>query len=232
MIQIRKSQERGHIDHGWLNTFHTFSFGDYHDPENMGFRDLRVINEDIVAGGTGFGTHGHRDMEIITYIMDGALEHKDSMGTGSIIKPGDIQRMSAGSGVQHSEFNHSKTNSVHLFQVWILPAAKNTKPSYEQKFFAPEEKKNKLRLIASKDSRDGAIAVHQDVEMYASLLDKDKELAFSMKPGRYGWIQLGKGELKINDVTLHAGDGAAISKEQALKFKAVKDSEFIFFDLN
>ncbi len=232
MIQLRKSEDRGHLDHGWLDTYHTFSFGEYQDEKNMGFRKLRVINEDWVGAGTGFPTHPHRNMEIVTFVLEGALEHKDSMGNGSIIRPGDVQRMSAGTGVRHSEANHSKTERVHLFQVWILPEKEGSAPSYEQKNFKPDERKDRLRLMASRDGRDGAITVHQDVEIYGSLLGTGKSLAHELIPGRHAWIQLASGELEVNGLRLGPGDGAAISQENRFELVCKKDAELLLFDLS
>lgn len=233
MIQVRRSSERGHADHGWLNTFHTFSFADYYDPTFMGFRALRVINEDWVKPGMGFGTHGHRDMEIITYVLEGELAHKDSMGNGSSIKPGEVQRMSAGTGVRHSEFNHSKKDWVHLLQIWLLPESDGIKPSYEQKTFPDAEKQGKLRLIASPEARDGSVKIHQDANVYASLLSKDDKVEHKFEPGRYGWLQVIRGEIKLNGESLKAGDGAAIEKEQAIQIAAANgdQSEILLFDL-
>src|SRR5215203_6429689 len=193
MISIRQSKERGHFDHGWLNTYHTFSFDQYYDPRHMGFRSLRVINEDFVAGGRGFPTHGHRDMEIITYILEGALKHEDSMGNGSVIQPGDVQRMTAGTGVRHSEQNASSTERVHLLQIWILPSADNLPPGYEQKAFSEEQRRGGLRLIASNDGRDESVSLNQDVGLFASILDADKQVEHAMDPARYGWIQVARG---------------------------------------
>jgi len=230
MITIRKSNERGHFDHGWLNTFHTFSFADYFDPKNMGFRDLRVINEDTVAPGGGFGTHGHRDMEIVTYVLEGALAHRDSMGSGGVIRPGEVQRMSAGTGVRHSEVNASDKEPVHLLQIWILPERNGISPSYEQKRFEAADRRGKLRLIASPDARNGAVKVHQDVEIYSSLLD-DQTVTHTFKPGRSGWIQVARGEAEVNGQKLSAGDGAAVSDEKAVEISG-RGAEVLLFDLN
>jgi quercetin 2,3-dioxygenase len=231
MITVRKSEERGHFDHGWLDTYHTFSFGDYQDPRHMGFRALRVINEDFVKPGEGFGTHPHRDMEILTWILVGELEHKDSMGNGSVIRPGEAQRMTAGTGVTHSEFNPSRENSVHLLQIWILPEAKNLAPGYEQRNFSPEERKNRLRLIASRDGRDGSVVMHQDSSVFAALLDAGQSVEHVPAPGRYAWIQVARGGVGVNGVALAAGDGAAASGESSLRIEAAKDSEILLFDL-
>ena len=232
MIQIRKSDERGHFNFGWLDTYHSFSFADYHDPDHMGFRTLRVINEDRVLPQKGFDTHSHRDMEIITYVLEGALRHKDSMGTSSVIRPGEVQRMSAGSGVTHSEFNHSDKTAVHLLQIWILPNQKNLAPSYEQKTFDESEKKNKLRLVASPDGREESVMVHQNVLLYDASLDSGETAKY--KPDSSGngqWIQLIKGTLAVNGKLLKEGDGAAIEGESSLSFESVHGAEFILFDI-
>lgn len=233
MIQVRRSGERGHLDHGWLNTFHTFSFGEYYDPANMGFRALRVINEDWVKPGMGFGMHGHRDMEIITYVLEGELAHKDSMGNGSSIQPGEVQRMSAGTGVRHSEFNHSKKDWVHLLQIWLLPESEGITPSYEQKTFSDTEKRGKFRLIASPDARDGSVKIHQDAEVYASVLEPGETAQRAFVPGRYGWLQVVRGSVLLHGETLKAGDGAAIAKEDSVQLTTAtgKKSEVILFDL-
>ncbi len=231
MITIRKSSDRGHFDHGWLNTYHSFSFARYYDPEFMGFRALRVINEDFVAPGRGFGTHPHDNMEILTYIVSGALEHKDSLGTGSVIRPGDIQRMTAGTGIQHSEFNPSKTEPVHLLQIWLEPAKQGHKPSYDQKHFTEADRRDRLRLIASPDAADGSIKVTEDIRLYASLLSAGKKASIDLKPGRHSWVQLIKGAITVNGTALAAGDGAAISEERGLAITATQDAEFIVFDL-
>ena len=230
MITIRKAAERGHFDHGWLNTFHTFSFADYYDPEQMGFRALRVINEDRVRGGNGFGTHGHRDMEIISYVLEGALEHRDSMGTGSVIKPGDVQRMSAGTGVMHSERNPSPDELVHFYQIWILPERQGIKPSYEQKRFEDSERDGRLRLVASHDGREGSLSLHQDVSLYTALLRDGKPIEYALAPDRHAWLQVARGTVSLDGKTLAAGDGAAISDERLLKI-AGKDAEILLFDL-
>jgi quercetin 2,3-dioxygenase len=231
MITIRKAQKRGHFDFGWLDTYHTFSFGDYYDPEFMGFRSLRVINEDHVAPRTGFPKHGHRDMEIITYVLEGALEHNDSMGNGSIIRPGDAQRMTAGTGVTHSEANSSETDPVHLLQIWILPGTRGLKPGYEQKTFSDGEKRNRLRLIASSDGRDGAVTIHQDTSVYASVLEPGQEVVHQMAPGRHAWIQVARGAVTVSGNELDQGDGAAISDESAVTIVASEPSEVLLFDL-
>jgi len=231
MITIRRARERGHADHGWLDTWHTFSFADYHDPRHMGFRALRVINEDVVAPGRGFGTHPHRDMEIVTYVLDGALEHKDSMGTQSVIVPGEVQRMSAGTGVLHSEFNHSKTDPVHLLQIWLLPARPGIEPSYEQTFFPDEEKRGRLRLVASPDGADGSVTIHQDARLYASLLAPGQEVAHEIAPGRHAWIHVARGTASLNGQALEAGDGAAVSDEPRVVLRGTGNAEILLFDL-
>ena len=231
MINIRRADERGHFDHGWLNTYHTFSFADFYDPEFMGFRTLRVINEDRVRGGNGFGTHAHRDMEIVSYVLEGALEHRDSMGTGSIIRPGDVQRMSAGTGVQHSERNPSANELVHFYQIWILPERKGIEPSYEQKTFPDQERTGKLRLVASPNGRDGSLSLHQDVSLYTALLKNGDAIEYRFEPNRYGWLQVARGEVTLGDDTLKAGDGAAISEEHEISVRG-KDAEVLLFDLN
>ena len=231
MITIRPSGERGGGDYGWLKTRHTFSFDQYHDPKWMGFRSLRVINEDFVAPASGFPTHPHRDMEIITYVLSGKLEHKDSLGTGSIIQPGDGQRMTAGSGIRHSEFNPSPSESVHLYQIWILPEARGLKPSYEQKSFAQADKRGKLRLIASRDGAEGSVKMNQDAQLYVSVLKPNEEVTHRFAPGRAGWLQVVRGAVQVGQQTLSQGDGAAISDEERLGLKAVQDSEVLLFDL-
>ena len=228
MITIRKAEERGHFDHGWLDTSHTFSFADYYDDSFMGFRALRVINEDRVAPGRGFGTHAHRDMEIVTYVLDGALAHRDSMGNGSVIRRGDVQRMSAGTGVLHSEMNGSGDEPVHFMQIWILPERRAIDPGYEQKNYSDDERRNTLRLVASRDGRDGSVTVHQDASIYSSLLDGTVSHEFAS--GRYGWLQLARGEAEVNGETLRAGDGAAISGETQLTITG-KKAELLLFDL-
>jgi redox-sensitive bicupin YhaK (pirin superfamily) len=230
MITTRPGEERGHFDHGWLNTYHTFSFADYYDPRYMGFRALRVINEDRVKPGRGFGTHGHRDMEIVTYILEGALEHKDSMGTGQVIHPGDVQRMSAGAGVMHSEFNPSTTDPVHFLQIWILPERKDLTPGYEQKTFPEEEKRGRLRLIASREGRDGSVKIHQDVDLYAALLEAGQKASHALRPGRHAWLQVVRGAVTANAQALTAGDGAAVSDEP-IEVGGVEPAEILLFDL-
>jgi redox-sensitive bicupin YhaK (pirin superfamily) len=231
MIKLRPSKERGHNNLGWLNTFHTFSFDTYFDPDHVGFRTLRVINEDQVQPETGFGTHPHRDMEIITYILAGELEHKDSMGNGSRIRPGEVQRMSAGTGVTHSEFNPSQTDPVHLLQIWILPERKGITPGYEQREFPAAESRGKFRLIASRDGREGAVTIHQDAEVYSALLEPDEKVSHSLKPNRHAWVQVARGAVTMNGHPLNEGDGAAVSQEEILEFQAGKSSEILLFDL-
>ena len=227
MITVRKANDRGHFDHGWLDTHHTFSFADYHDAEFMGFRSLRVINEDRVQPDIGFGRHGHRDMEIVTIVLSGELAHQDSMGNGSVIRRGDVQRMSAGTGVLHSEMNPSKTEPVHFFQIWILPEQRNLKPGYEQKTFTDDERRNVLRLVASHDGSDGSVTVHQDASLYSSIVDGSVSHTFG--DGRYGWIQVASGDVEINGTKLSAGDGAAIVGESEVKIKG--QGEILLFDL-
>jgi len=231
MIDIRRSAERGGGDFGWLKTQHSFSFDTYHDPRFMGFRSLRVINEDWVQAGHGFPMHPHRDMEIITYVLDGALEHKDSMGNGSIIRPGDGQRMSAGTGVRHSEANASKADAAHLLQIWILPDRRGHEPGYEQKAFPEAEKRGKLRLIASPNGSDGSVTIHQDAKLYASLLQSGQEVKHELGKGRYAWLQVAKGAVELNVKNLNQGDGVAVSDEHQLTIKAIEDAEILFFDL-
>jgi quercetin 2,3-dioxygenase len=231
MINIRKAKDRGHFDFGWLDTYHTFAFGDYYDPEFLGFRSLRVINEDRVAPHTGFPTHGHRDMEIITYVLSGALEHRDSMGNGSVIRPGEVQRMTAGSGVTHSEANSSETDAVHLLQIWILPSARNLQPGYEQKTFSEEDKRGRLRLVASNDGRDGSVTVNQDAAIYATVLEPGNEVSHQLGATRNAWIQVARGAVSVNGMDLHQGDGAAVSAESAITIAARAPSEVLLFDL-
>ncbi len=231
MIKIRKSNERGHADHGWLDTYHTFSFADYYDPAHMGFRALRVINEDRVLPGKGFGTHGHKDMEIVTYVLEGALEHKDSMGNGEVLRPGEFQRMSAGTSVRHSEFNPSATEPVHLYQIWLLPATNGTKPSYEQKFFAANEKQGALRLVAAPDGAEGALTIHQDAKIYLSTLDAGQTVAHDLLAGRLAWLQVLRGKLAVNGQEVQAGDGVAVSEEARLSLLAESPAEVMLFDL-
>jgi redox-sensitive bicupin YhaK (pirin superfamily) len=231
MITVRRANERGHFNFGWLNTYHSFSFGDYYDPRFMGFRDLRVINEDWVQAGRGFPTHGHRDMEIITYILEGSLEHKDSIGTGSVIRPGEVQRMSAGRGVRHSEHNASESEPVHLLQIWILPNVEGIAPSYEQKTYSDEEKRGRLRLIASPDGRDDSVTIHQDARVYAALLEPGQEILHQLNPERHAWLQVARGAVTLNEQPLNQSDGAAASREQSLKIVGREAAEVLLFDL-
>ena len=231
MITIRPSKQRGGGDHGWLNTRHSFSFDTYYDPKFMGFRSLRVINEDIVQPGHGFPMHPHRDMEIITYILEGAIEHRDSLGTGSVIRPGDGQRMSAGKGIRHSEKNPSQTDPAHLLQIWILPQRTDLEPSYEQKTFPAEEKRGKLRLIAAPGGEDGSVTIHQDAKLYVSLLNPEQEVSHQLGNGRHAWLQVAKGAVELNGNRLTQGDGAAISNEQKLGIKGLENAEILLFDL-
>jgi redox-sensitive bicupin YhaK (pirin superfamily) len=231
VIVRRPAEERGRADFGWLDSRHSFSFGEYYDPQHMGFRALRVINEDRVKPGYGFGTHPHRDMEIISYVLDGALAHRDSMGTGSVITPGDVQRMSAGTGVLHSEMNPSQSDGVHFLQIWLLPEQRGIEPSYEQKRFDTAEKQGRLRLVAARDARDGAIRIHQDVDLYAGVFTAGEGTRVPLRPGRHAWVQVARGGLTLNGQTLTQGDGAAVSEEQALDLAFTEDSEILVFDL-
>jgi len=231
MITIRRSNERGGGDYGWLKTRHTFSFNDYWDEKWMGFRALRVINEDFVAPKGGFPTHPHRDMEIITYVLSGKLEHKDSLGTGSVILPGDGQRMTAGTGIRHSEFNPSPTDTVHLLQIWIMPDKQAHQPSYEQKSFPESEKRGKLRLLASSDGADGSVKIHQDAKLFVSLLEPGDEVQHPLGNKRHVWLQVAKGEVELNGRKLNQGDGAAVSDEKSVTIKGTRDAEVLLFDL-
>jgi hypothetical protein len=231
MHQIRRAAERGHADHGWLKTYHSFSFADYHDPAHMGFASLRVINDDTIAPGTGFGTHGHRDMEIITYLLDGELEHKDSMGTGSVIRPGDVQRMSAGSGVQHSEFNPSASAGTHLLQIWIQPDATGVRPSYEQKHFDKVSRTGRLCLVASADGRDGAVTIHQDADVYAAILDGGLALAHALRAGRQAYVHVARGAVTVNGERLSGGDALKISGDPVVTLADAAGAEILLFDL-
>lgn len=231
MLEVRRSAERGYFDHGWLKTAHTFSFGDYYDPQWVEFGPLRVINDDRVAAGQGFGKHGHRDMEIITYILAGELEHQDSMGNGSLIRPGDVQRMSAGTGVTHSEFNPSATQAVHFLQIWIKPEATRLAPGYEQKHFTPADKRGRLRLIASPDGADGSVVIHQQARIYAGLFDGAERAELQLLPGRRAWVQMARGTLGVNDVSLLAGDGAHTAAPVRLTLQGGADAEVLVFDL-
>ncbi|WP_066426694.1 pirin family protein [Anabaena sp. 4-3] len=228
---IHHRNERGRSQISWLDSYHTFSFSHFYDPKRMGFRALRVINDDRIAAGAGFPTHGHRDMEILTYVLSGAVEHQDSLGTGSVIRPGDVQIMSAGNGIQHSEFNHSKTEPLHLLQIWILPDKSGLSPRYEQKAFTPEEKRGQLRLVAAKDGRDGAVTIHQDVDIYASILEPGDIVNYHLKPNRYAWLQIAQGVATLHGEELTAGDGVQIHGEEKLEISTDIGTEFLLFDL-
>ena len=232
MMEIRKANDRGYADHGWLKSFHSFSFADYHDPAHMGFGPLRVINEDRVAAGMGFGTHGHRDMEIISYVLEGALAHKDSMGNGSAIRPGDVQRMSAGTGVTHSEFNQSKDGLTHFLQIWIEPNVKGILPSYEEKHFDAAAKRGKLRLIASPDGREGSVLIHQDACLYAALLDGDEHATHTLAAARLGYVHVASGSIDVNGQSLHAGDAMKLSGPVDIVLKNGHEADVLLFDLN
>ena len=231
MIRIRKSNDRGHADHGWLDSRFTFSFSDYYDPQHVQFRTLRVMNDDRIAGGGGFPTHPHRDMEIVTYVLEGALAHKDSMGNGSVIKPGDVQYMSAGSGVAHSEFNASDSETAHLYQIWMFPDRRGYKPVYDQKHYTDADKRGKLRLVVSPDGRDGSVQIRQDNELYATVLSPGESVEHALKPGRHAYVQVARGSVTLNSQPLDAGDGAAISAEKSLQLTGVNDAEVLIFDL-
>jgi len=231
MITRRPSNERGHANHGWLDSYHSFSFANYYHPKHMGFRGLRVINEDRVSPGRGFGAHPHNDMEIVTYVLQGALEHKDSMGNGSVIHAGDVQRISAGTGITHSEYNPSQSEIVHFLQIWITPQETGTKPTYEQRTFSIEEKRGRLCLIVSPDGRDESITVNQDVELYAIVLAPGEQVTHHLKPNRYAWVQVTRGNVFLNDLSLETGDGAKIREEEILEIKANTEAEALLFDL-
>jgi redox-sensitive bicupin YhaK (pirin superfamily) len=231
MFTLRRAEERGHADHGWLNSYHTFSFADYYDPRHMGFSNLRVINDDTVVPKGGFGTHGHRDMEIISYVLDGALEHKDSMGNGSVIRPGDVQRMSAGTGVTHSEYNASDSEPVHFLQIWVLPEKNGLSPGYEQKLFSEEDKRGRLRLIGSRDGREGSVTIHQDVDLYASILRDGDNVKHALANGRRGWIHLARGSVFLNGEPLNAGDGVAVEDSAEIALGGSSHGEVLLFDL-
>ena len=232
MIELRNANERGHANHGWLDSYNSFSFADYHDPQHMGYANLRVINEDVVQPGKGFGTHGHRDMEIITYILEGALEHKDSMGNGSIIRPGDVQRMSAGTGVRHSEFNPSPTELVHLLQIWIEPNVTGIEPGYEEKHFDAASRRGRLCLIAASGGRDGAVDIHQDAAVYAVLIDLDERVQHPLPAGRKAYVHVARGNVTVNGAALAAGDAVKISGEPAVVIDKGRDAEILLFDLS
>lgn len=231
MITLRKSHERGHANHGWLDTYYSFSFSSYYDPAQMGFSSLRVINDDRVAPASGFPTHGHRDMEIITYVLEGSLEHKDSMGNGSVIYPGDVQRMSAGTGITHSEYNPSGSETLHLLQIWIVPDQVNAVPSYEQIHFTAEQKRNRLQLVASPDGRNGSVTIHQNAFVYASVLEPGHSVTHKLSPQRCAYVHVARGEVVLNGRMLSAGDGARIIEEQTLEFLAHSSAEVLLFDL-
>lgn len=231
MLEIRKSEDRGHANHGWLDSYHSFSFADYYDEAHMGFGPLRVINEDYIAAGQGFGTHGHRDMEIITYVLEGEIAHRDSMGNGSTIRPGDVQRMSAGTGVRHSEFNPSSDNSTHLLQIWIQPNMLNVEPSYEEKRFAEEEKRGRLRLIASADGADGSVRIHQDAKLYVGLFDGDERASLALAAGRSAFIHVARGAVAVNGVALKAGDALKVADVPSIDIAGGKAAEVLVFDL-
>ncbi len=233
MLTIRKSEERGHFDHGWLDTRHTFSFADYYDPRFMGFRDLRVINEDRVRPGAGFATHGHADMEIVSYVLEGALEHRDSLGNGSVIRPGEVQRMSAGTGVRHSEKNPSTTDPLHFLQIWMLPERRGLSPGYEQKTFPAEERRGRLRVVASPDRQNGSLEIHQDVRLYSALLARGQRVALELLAGRCAWVQVARGSVRANAAVLATGDGAAVTEERRLELEGAsgEEAEVLLFDL-
>jgi hypothetical protein len=231
MIVRLKAKDRGHFDHGWLDTYHTFSFGDYYDPAHMGFRSLRVINEDRVQPGKGFGMHGHRDMEIITYVLEGALEHKDSLGNGSIIRPGDLQHMTAGTGVRHSEFDPSADEAVHLYQIWLLPERQSLSPSYDQHAFSEDERRGQLRLVASPDGADGSLTIRQDARLYLSLLNDSESVNHELQTGRHAWLQVLRGRVSVNGTALQTSDGLAISDERLLTIIGEQGAEVMLFDL-
>lgn len=231
MLVTRKSEERGTANFDWLNSKHTFSFGHYYDPAHMGVGPLRVINEDRVKPGAGFDTHGHRDMEIISYVLEGALAHKDSIGTGSVIRPGDVQRMSAGTGIRHSEFNHSNAEPVRFLQIWIVPEQESLQPSYEQNAFADSEKRGRLRLVGSRDGREGSVTIHQDVNLYAGQFDAGEDARLELSPGRSAWIQVARGAVEVNGQRLTAGDGATVSNVGIVEIAGRDDAEVLVFDL-
>lgn len=231
MLTLRKSNDRGHANHGWLDSYHTFSFANYYDQAHMGFRKLRVINEDYIAGGGGFAPHSHRDMEIITYVLEGALEHQDSMGNREVIRPGEVQRMTAGTGVTHSEYNASKADSVHLLQIWVLPERSGLTPEYEQKFYPSKEKRGQLRLIASRDGRDGSVTVHQDLNLYATILSNGEKVTHPIAPDRHLWVQIAQGSAIVNGEILATGDAVAIEAEPTLELIGQEEAEILVFDL-
>jgi redox-sensitive bicupin YhaK (pirin superfamily) len=231
MMTLRRSEDRGHAEHGWLSSRHTFSFAGYNDPRHMGFGPLRVINEDKVIGGQGFGTHGHRDMEIISYVLQGALEHRDSMGNGSVLRPGDVQRMSAGTGVQHSEFNHSPSERVHFLQIWVFPDKNGREPGYEEKHFDDASKRGQLRLVVSPDGRDGSLRINQDAFLYAALVDGAERVEHAYAPGRRGYVHVARGTLRVNGEVLKAGDAVSVEETERVVFDGGTDAEVLLFDL-
>ncbi len=231
MITLRPASERGRGDYGWLDTRHTFSFNDYHDPRHMSFRALRVMNEDWIAPGQGFGTHGHRDMEIVTYVLEGALEHKDSLGNGSVLRPGEFQQMTAGTGIEHSEFNPSPSEPVHLYQIWLFPERRGLSPSYDQRDFPLEERTGKLRVVASPDGREGSLTIHQDAQVFLTTLQVGNQVAYNFAPGRHGWIQVLRGAIKVEAFDLVAGDGLTVSDQSLVNLSAAQASEVMLFDL-
>jgi len=231
MVRVRKSRERGHANHGWLDTYHTFSFSTYQDPEYMQFRSLRVMNEDVVAPGQGFGTHPHHDMEIVTYVLEGALEHKDSMDNGEVLRPGEFQRMSAGTGITHSEFNPSDDEPVHLYKIWLFPERKGIEPSYEQKRFPEEERRNRLRLVASRDAAEGSLLIHQDARIFLASIDVGQLVTHELDAGRHAWLQVLRGKVTLNGHDLNTSDGAAVSDETKLAIDATDNAEVMLFDL-
>ena len=231
MLRIRRANARGHFNHGWLDTYHTFSFADYYDPANMSFRALRVMNEDRVAPGQGFGMHGHRDMEIVTYVLEGALEHRDSLGTGEVLRPGEFQRMSAGTGIRHSEFNPSPTDAVHLYQIWLLPERQGLEPSYEQKAIDLSESRGRLRVVASRDGREGSLTIHTDAAIYLATVASNEVVHHAIAPGRHAWLQVLRGSVEVNGETLDTSDGLAVSEEPELSVRATSDAEIMLFDL-
>ena len=232
MVRKRPANARGHFDHGWLDTWHSFSFGHYQDPEHMGFRSLRVINDDVIQPGRGFGMHGHRDMEIVTYVLDGALAHEDNLGKGSVLRSGDVQRKSAGTGVMHSEYNHSADEAVRLLQIWLLPERDGITPGWEEKRFESQEKRGRLRLIVSPDGTEGSLRIHRDVRIYAAVLVDGESVTVDLDPARHAWVQVARGTVTVNDEELSAGDGAAISGENILQFTGARETEFLLFDLD
>jgi redox-sensitive bicupin YhaK (pirin superfamily) len=231
MFKIRRAEERGHADHGWLNSYHTFSFASYRDPNHMGFRSLRVMNEDRVAAGQGFGTHAHNDMEIVSYVLEGELEHKDSMGNGEVLRPGEFQRITAGTGITHSEFNPSANQATHFYQIWLIPERRGLEPSYEQKGFDPQGRENRWQLVASRNAKDHSLLIHQDANIYLADLDNGREMTFAIPSGRHVWLQVLRGSVEVNASRLSTGDAVAVSDEEAVTVKATADCELMLFDL-